>query len=72
MTTCIGKHFRDNVSGEPVKMFAEGNNVFMMVHINGDTWTMSAGHHHVVEDGKIKEIHIFDDPQKWAMTLKPV
>ena len=70
--TKVGKHFPDNVSGEPVKMIAEGENVFTLMNIKGNSLDMSAGHHHVVVDGKITEFHIFDDSQKWALTLKPL
>ena len=45
---------------------------FTMGTIKADGLEMSVGHHHVVEDGKVKEMHIFDDSQKWAMTLKPM
>ena len=53
-------------------MFAEGNDVFTMGTITAGRLEMSVGHHHVVVDGKVKEMHIFDDSQKWAMTLKPM
>ena len=33
---------------------------------------MSAGHYHVVDDGKITEFHIFDDSQKWSIILNPL
>lgn len=72
MMARVGKHFPDGVAFEKVKMFAEGNNVFTMGTIKADGLEMSVGHHHVVEDGKVKEMHIFDDSQKWAMTLKPM
>ena len=68
----VGKHFPDNTAGEPVRMIAEEGNVFTLMSIKGENLDMSAGHHHVVVDGEITEFHIFDDSQKWAMTLKPL
>ena len=72
MMARVGKHFPEGVAIEIAKMFADGNDVFTMGTIRGDGVEMSVGHHHVVVDGKIKEMHIFDDSHKWAMTLKPM
>lgn len=72
MMARVGKHFPDGLSFEKVKMFAEGSDVFTMGTIKGDGVEMSVGHHHVVVDGKVTEMHIFDDSHKWAMTLKPM
>ena len=57
------------MSGEPVKMIAEGENDFTLMNIKGNSLDMSAGHHHVVVDGKITEFHIFDENMQSCRTL---
>ena len=67
----VGKYSPDNTAGHPVKMIAEDGNAFTRMSIKGDNLYMSAEYHHVVVDGKITEFYVFDDSQKWVMTLKP-
>tara|TARA_B110000908_G_C9937412_1_gene306657 strand:- start:21 stop:293 length:273 start_codon:yes stop_codon:yes gene_type:complete len=69
-SSAVKQSLPGGVTFEIVKIFADGNDVFTIVTSKGDGVEISVGHHQVVIDGKVKEMHIFDYSHIWAMTLK--
>ncbi len=56
----------------PLKMVEEDGHVFIMASVKADGLDSLASHYDVIEEGKIKEFHIFDDSQKLAHAMKAV
>jgi len=56
----------------PLKMVEEDGHVFILTSVKADGLDSLAGHYDVVEEGKIKEFHVFDDSQKLAHAMKAV
>ena len=53
-------------------MVEEDGHVFIMASVKADGLDSLASHYDVIEEGKIKEFHIFDDSQKLAHAMKAV
>jgi hypothetical protein len=53
-------------------MVEENGDVFVHVHLTADSLDSYSGHYDIIEDGKIKTFHIFDDSQKLAHAMKAV
>ena len=49
--------------------FESGNDVFCHLRATGEGLDAYFGHYFVVEDGKIRSFHAFDDSQQWAKAL---
>ena len=49
--------------------FESGNDVFRHLRATGEGLDAYFGHYFVVEDGKIRSFHAFDDSQQWAKAL---
>ena len=49
--------------------FESGNDVFCHLRATGEGLDGYFGHYFVVEDGKIRSFHAFDDSQQWAKAL---
>ena len=56
----------------PLKMVEEDGHVFIMASVKAEGLDSLASHYDVIEEGKIKEFHIFDDSQKLAHAMKAV
>ena len=49
--------------------FESGNDVFCHLRASGEGLDGYFGHYFVVEDGKIRQFHAFDDSQQWAKAM---
>lgn len=49
--------------------FESGNDVFCHLRATGEGMDAYFGHYFVVEDGKLRSFHAFDDSQQWAKAL---
>jgi len=54
----------------PLHMVEENGHVFVHAHLTADGLDSYSGHYDIIEDGKIKSFHIFDDSQKIAHAMK--
>ena len=61
-----------NFNLEVLTSFSDGSRVFVHARATADGLDAYFGHYAVVEDGKIKEFHVFDDSQKVAHAMKAV
>ena len=61
-----------NFNLEVLTSFSDGSRVFVHARAKADGLDAYFGHYAVVEEGKIKEFHVFDDSQKVAHAMKAV
>ena len=61
-----------NFNLEILTSFSDGSRVFVHARSKADGLDAYFGHYALVEDGKIKEFHVFDDSQKIAHAMKAV
>ena len=54
----------------PLHMVEEDGHVFIHAHVTAEGLDSFSGHYDIIEDGKIKEFHIFDDSQKLGQAMK--
>ena len=61
-----------NFNLEVLTSFSDGSRVFVHARATADGLDAYFGHYAVVEEGKIREFHVFDDSQKVAHAMKAV
>ena len=71
MLALMGTHF-PGLEVKPLKMVEEDGHVFILASVKAEDLDSLAAHYDVIEVGKIKEFHIFDDSQKLAHAMKAV
>ena len=71
MLAHLPSHYPD-LSVVPLHMVEENGHVFVHVHVTSEGLDSFSGHYDIIEDGKIKAFHIFDDSQKLAHAMKAV
>ena len=54
----------------PLQLVEENGHVFAYVQVTAEGLDSYSGHYDIIEDGKIKAFHIFDDSQKLAHAMK--
>lgn len=61
-----------NFNLEVLTSFPNDSRIFVLARATADSLDAYFGHYAVVEEGKIKKLHVFDDPQRVAHDMRAV